>query len=65
MKVKIDSDRCDAMGECVNTCPEVFGQDIDGYVVLLEDPVPPELEERARLAVSRCPSAALAVDEAA
>jgi ferredoxin len=60
MRVTVDTDTCIGAGECALTCPEVFGQDDQGYVVLL-DPNPDEsLRPQIEDAVARCPSGAIA-----
>jgi ferredoxin len=60
MHVTVDNDTCIGAGECALTCPEVFGQDEEGYVVLLDpgpdDSLRPQVEE----AVAGCPSGAIA-----
>ena len=65
VRVRIDAAACQGHGRCYDLAPEVFGEDEDGYAVLLCDGgrVPAEREDDARLAVANCPEEALAVAE--
>jgi len=66
MRLQIDSDRCQGHGRCYDLAPDVFGEDEDGYAVLLvTGPVPPEREDDARLAAANCPEQAIATVEEA
>ena len=63
LKVIVDRDLCEANGECMRAAPEVFFvDDNDKLVVKMERP-PPELLEKVKTAVRRCPRAALALRE--
>jgi ferredoxin len=59
MKVEADRDVCIGAGMCVMSAEEVFDQDDDGIVVVLEVEVPPEHADAAARAVAGCPSGAL------
>lgn len=59
MKIEADRDVCIGAGMCVMNAEEVFDQDDDGIVVLLEVEVPPEYADAAARAVASCPSGAL------
>jgi ferredoxin len=60
MRVLIDHDRCQGHGRCYDLAPDLFGEDEDGYGVVLGDGrVPPGREEDARLAEANCPEAAV------
>ena len=59
MKVTANRDVCIGAGMCVMSAPEVFDQDDDGVVVLLEVEVPAEHADAAARAVASCPSGAL------
>jgi ferredoxin len=62
MDVTIDSEKCIASGGCVFACPEVFDQDDDGIVLLL-DPHPDEsLRAQVLEAIDACPASVIAVD---
>jgi ferredoxin len=64
MRVLIDSDRCQGHGRCYDLAPDLFGEDEDGYGVVLGDGrVPPGREEDARLARANCPEAAVRLVE--
>jgi ferredoxin len=63
MKVVVDELRCDAHGQCVNACPEVFALDDDDdlVTVLVVEP-----DESLRASVERaalvCPKAAITIE---
>jgi ferredoxin len=57
--VKIDRDKCIGSGACVIACPEVFGQDGDGLVVLLEESPPPKFQDRVVEASNACPASVI------
>ena len=59
MRFTVDRDRCIGAGNCVMNAPELFDQDDDGLVVVLEAEVPPEHADAAARAVANCPSGAL------
>ena len=67
MRVQIDSERCQGHGRCYDLAPELFGEDEDGYAVLVLDGgrVPPEPGGRRPLAVANCPEQAIDVLEEA
>jgi ferredoxin len=59
VKIEADRARCIGAGMCVMTAEEVFDQDDDGIVVVLEAEVPAEHVAAAERAVESCPSGAL------
>ena len=59
MKIEADRDVCIGAGMCVMTADEVFDQDDDGIVVVLEVEVPAEHADAAARAAASCPSGAL------
>ncbi|MEU8117958.1 ferredoxin [Spirillospora sp. NPDC049024] len=62
MKVQIDPKRCQGHGRCYDLAPGLFGEDDEGYGVVLGDGVVPEgAEQEARLAVANCPERAIDV----
>ena len=63
MRVQIDAELCQGHGRCYDLAPKVFGEDEDGYAVLLREGghVPAELEDDARLAEANCPEAAVLI----
>lgn len=62
MKVIVDELRCDAHGQCVDACPEVFALDDDDDVVsvLVEQP-DESLREKLERAARICPKAAITI----
>jgi ferredoxin len=61
MRIEATPDVCIGAGNCVLAAPELFDQDDDGIVQVLQPEVPAELESEAREAVERCPARALAL----
>jgi ferredoxin len=59
MKIEANRDVCIGAGMCVMTAPDVFDQDGDGLVLVLQAEVPAEHAEAAARAVAGCPSGAL------
>ena len=60
MKVFVNLDLCQGHARCEDICPQVFATDaVEGKCVIADPRVPPELEERVRLAVRNCPEGAL------
>lgn len=63
MRLSVDRERCCGSGMCVLTGPELFDQDEDGLVVLLDaNPVTARRQRAARQAIELCPCAAIAAD---
>lgn len=63
MKVRVDTDACEANAVCANLVPEVFDVDEDDNLHILRPDVPEALSGAVRHAVRRCPKAALSVDD--
>ncbi|MBA8793429.1 ferredoxin [Friedmanniella endophytica] len=63
MRIRADHDVCIGAGNCVLSAPAVFDQDDDGLVELLVDEVPDDEREAAEVAVRRCPSGALTLED--
>lgn len=63
MRVEIDAPRCIAAGQCVMHAPDVFDQDDDGIVVLLDATPPESLHEAVREAAALCPAALIRILE--
>ncbi|HEU5416678.1 MAG TPA: ferredoxin [Streptosporangiaceae bacterium] len=60
MRVQINSDKCQGHGRCYDLAPDLFGEDEQGYGVVLGDGiVKPDLERDARLAELNCPEQAI------
>ena len=64
MKISIDSKRCQGHGRCYDLAPELFGEDEEGYgVVLGNGVVGPDGQAQAKLAVLNCPESAIEAEE--
>lgn len=64
MRIRLDREACQGHNRCYLLAPELFDVDDEGYAVLLVDgEVPPELEEKARLAADNCPEYAITVED--
>ncbi|MFP6774512.1 MAG: ferredoxin [Alphaproteobacteria bacterium] len=60
MRVKVNADKCEGHNRCCALAPELFDVDDYGTATALNDGVvPPELEEKAKLAVQNCPEYAI------
>lgn len=62
MRVTIDRSKCVGSGNCMMTAPEVFEQDDDGIVVLLNATPPESQEALVRQAVELCPARVISTD---
>ncbi|RYJ28363.1 ferredoxin [Streptomyces sp. L-9-10] len=63
MRVHTETEKCVAAGVCVLAAPEVFDQDDDGLVVVLDDSPQSEQREVVLDAAARCPAAVIRLDE--
>lgn len=64
MRIAVDSEKCEGHNRCYSIAPELFEVDDFGYATAVGDgTVPPELEEKARLAVDNCPEYAITIIE--
>ena len=60
VKVQINPERCQGHGRCYDLAPGLFGDDDEGYGMVLGDgTVSPDQEHNARLAVLNCPERAV------
>jgi ferredoxin len=65
IRVRVDPAKCQGHNRCYALAPELFKLDNYGYSSAVNDGViPPELEEKARLAVENCPERAISIKEA-
>ncbi|SDU59388.1 ferredoxin [Jiangella alkaliphila] len=64
MKITLEVDACVGGGQCVMAAPDVFDQDDDGLVVVLDDDPAPERADDVRLAARLCPARAIQVEDA-
>jgi ferredoxin len=62
MKVITHTERCIASGACVLASPEVFGQDEDGFVVLLDEAPADSEHESVRDAARSCPATVIELE---
>jgi ferredoxin len=63
VRVHADREVCIQAGNCVMVAGEVFDQDDDGIVVILDEDVTGEAAEHARDAVKLCPATALSLED--
>jgi ferredoxin len=64
VRVQVDQEKCQGHNRCYALAPELFDVDDFGTAHALNDGVvPPELEDKARLAVANCPEYAISVEE--
>lgn len=64
MKVKVDGEKCQGHNRCFAVAEELFDIDEYGYAHEKGDgEVPPELEEKAKLAVANCPELAITIED--
>ena len=59
MHIQADRDVCIGAGNCVLAAEDVFDQDDDAIVEVLQDHPSPAQESEVRNAVAQCPSGAL------
>lgn len=65
LRVRVDRERCQGHTRCYAVAPELFELDDLGMSREVGDGlVPPELEEKARLAVANCPEEAVSIEPA-
>lgn len=64
MRIKVDAEKCQGHNRCYSIAPELFEVDDFGYASAKGDGVvPPELEEKARLAADNCPEYAITIED--
>lgn len=62
-RVAVDRDLCIGAGHCVLAAPEVFDQDDEGLVAVLDEDALEAPDDSVRAAAQRCPSGALSLRE--
>nr|CUI25717.1 Ferredoxin [Streptomyces sp. MG11] len=62
MKITFDEEKCCGAGQCVLVAPEVFDQDDDGIVVLLNPSPTEDLREAVEEAAAVCPADVIHVE---
>ncbi len=66
MRVSVDQEKCQGHNRCYAIAPGLFEVDDFGTASAVGDgTVPPELEDKARLAAANCPEYAITVEEGA
>jgi ferredoxin len=65
MLISVESSVCVGAGQCALVAGEVFDQDDDGIVVLLEEQPDASYHAVARRAASLCPARAITISEPA
>ena len=65
LRVKVDSEKCQGHNRCYALAPGLFKVDEYGYATPRppDGVVPPDLVEKAKLAVQNCPERAISVEE--
>ena len=64
-KVHVDTHKCIGAGQCVLAAPEVFDQDEDGIVVLLDSTPALHHHIAVRKAARLCPALVIRIEESA
>lgn len=62
MRVYANRETCAVSSLCVYRAPEVFDQDDEGHVVLLDENPPEDQWEAVRDAVRSCPTRSLSIE---
>ncbi|MEU7496432.1 ferredoxin [Streptomyces griseofuscus] len=62
MKISIDADKCCGAGQCVLVAPEIFDQDEEGIVILLDPEPSDELRDAVEDSIAICPANAIHVE---
>ena len=60
--LRVNPIACDAHGVCADLLPELIALDPWGYPVIAPGPVPDDLLQHARRAVTACPTLALRLE---
>ena len=63
MRVVVDFDLCESNAVCMGIAPEVFEVRDDDFLYILDETPGPELHDRVRQAVERCPKQAITLVE--
>ena len=62
MRVKVDSEKCQGHNRCFALAAELFELDDYGYATATDDgEVPPDLNDKAQLAIENCPERAIEI----
>lgn len=63
MKLHLNKDRCSGHAQCELAAPQLIALNEEGYASVPDDPIPAELMDTARAAVSNCPERALTLTD--
>jgi len=63
MRVRVDTTKCMGHAQCYAVDPELFPIDENGYSVLQDREVMPEVEQATRQGVEVCPEHALTIED--
>ena len=63
MEITADRTACVGAGQCAMVAPDLFDQDDDGLVLMLDDAPDDQLMAQARRAASLCPARAIMLAE--
>ena len=63
MRITIEAKKCISAGQCVLVAPEVFDQDDEGIVELLQESPEPHLRQAVREAAELCPAQLIELHE--
>jgi ferredoxin len=59
MKILVDYDKCQSHGECMMYAPDVFEVRDDGFLYVLQEETPAELDNDVLAAANCCPTQAI------
>jgi ferredoxin len=62
MKISVDTEKCCGAGQCVLVAPEIFDQDDDGIVILLDPAPSDDLRDAVQDAIAICPADVIQVE---
>lgn len=62
-RVTADRDSCCGYGVCAEVCPDVYGLDEDGLIVLLKTSISEDLYEAANEGAYACPQSVLKLEK--
>jgi ferredoxin len=63
MKIIVNTSACVGAGQCAMSAEELFDQDDDGMVMVLNDEPNPDQQPAARRAAALCPARAITIAE--
>jgi ferredoxin len=63
VKIVVDFDLCESNAVCMGIAPEVFEVRDDDFLYILDENPGPELHDRVREAVERCPKQAITLED--